>query len=174
MGTLQCNSSSFCGRVRFMCRSCLFYSFVVVLASYFATPVTAVAENRLSGFVFASDTCQLRPPAKSEACLAALIPVTGTLALRKRGGGGGQRQLIELSKTGTFTKRVGPGRYNVRLVKGRSGNVSLNKDDFRLYPPVVSVGKAGIASHNSVYLMVSHRSRPPAPFAGVSDGCEGR
>lgn len=173
MGTLQCNSSLFYARVRCMIRTCLFYSFVVGLASSFAVPVTAIAENRLSGFVFASDACQLRPPSESEACLAALLPVTGTLALRKRGSGG-PRQLIKLSKTGNFTRRVAPGRYNVRLVKGRSGNVSLNKDDFRLSPPVVSVGKAGTPSHNSVYLMVSHRSRPPTPFAGVSDGCEGR
>jgi hypothetical protein len=169
---LEYNSFCLCGRVRRMRSIPLLYSFVFVLASSFAVVPSAAAESRVSGFVFATDSCQLRPPAEAEACLAALVPVSGTLAVRRRGSV--RRQVLALSDTGTFTTKLAPGRYNVRLLEGRSGNLILTRRELRLAPSVVSIPSNGQASRGSVYFAVSHRSRPETPFAGVSDGCEGK
>jgi hypothetical protein len=172
MAGQEYNSYSLYGSVHFMKGVPLLYSFVFVLASTFGVLSVAVAENRLSGFVFASDGCQLQPPSEAEACIAALVPIGGTVAVRKRGGG--QRKVVSLSDTGTFTTKLAPGRYNVRLLQGRSGGMTLVRKDYRISPAVVSVSKSPRPTHNSVYFSVSHRSRPETPFAGVSDGCEGK
>lgn len=168
----QCNSYVFCGSVCFMKGVPLLYSFVLVLASTFGSVSVAHAENKLSGFVFASDGCQLQPPSQAEACIAALVPIGGTVAVRKRGGG--PRRVLALSNTGTFTTKLAPGRYNVRLLQGRSGDMTLVRKDYRISPAVVSIANSSRPTHNSVYFSVSHRSRPEGPFAGVSDGCEGK
>jgi hypothetical protein len=162
----------FCARVRLMRGLQPLYFFVLTLTSSFALVTTAAADNRLSGFVFASDACQLRPPAEAEACLAALVPISGTVAVRKRGGG--PRRIVSLSDTGTFTTKLAAGRYNVRLLHGQSGGLTLQRRDFRITPAIVSIPKTGRPTHNSVYFTVSHRSRRDTPFAGVSDGCEGK
>jgi hypothetical protein len=148
------------------------YFFVLALTSSFALASTAAADSRLSGFVFASDTCQLRPPGQAEACLAALVPISGEVAVRRRGGG--RRRVVSLSDTGTFTTKLASGRYNVRLLRGRSGDLTLERRDFRISPAVVVIPETGRPTHNSVYFAVSHRARPENPFAGVSDGCEGK
>lgn len=168
----QCNSYGFCGSVRFMKGVSLLYSFVFVLASTFGSVSVARAENKLSGFVFATDGCQLRPPSEAEACIAALVPIGGTVSVRKRGSG--RRRVLSLSNTGTFTTKLAPGRYNVRLLQGRSGDMTLVRKDYRISPAVVSIPSSSRPTHNSVYFSVSHRSRPEGPFVGVSDGCGGK
>lgn len=172
MDGLSYRSSRLYGRVRSMRSVPLLYSFVVALASSFALATHALAENRLSGFVFASDGCQLQPPSFAEACITALVPISGKLAVRQRGGR--TRQVVSLSSSGTFTTSLKPGRYNVRLLEGRSGELTLRGQQFRIAPAVVSIPKKGESSHNSVYFAVSHRSRPATPFIGVSNGCEGK
>jgi hypothetical protein len=149
-----------------------FYAFSAGVLSLFVYAQQAVAQSRVSGFVFASDSCQLLPPTPQEACLTSLMPISGELELRRRGSR--IRYRIELKKNGTFTKKISPGRYLVRLVGARSGAMNLSRSDLRISPPAITVSDASAKMHMSLHLLVSHKARASAPFLGVSDGCSAK
>lgn len=175
MGKANCTPSAGDGRVRHMNITALFYSFVAMVASCFAVASPALADSNkgdtsLTGFVFASNPCDLHPPVAGEACVSVLVPISGTISLRAKGAA--DRREIALSKSGSFTQRVKAGRYTVRLLKPSVGGEVLNRRDYRISPSQITVSAASNKSGTSGYFAVSHRSRPASPFAGVSDGCE--
>lgn len=144
----------------------------IVLASPKPTVSQESAHTLLQGFVMASDSCQLAPADWSGLCSSVVIPIEGELRLRKRGSV--HRTVIALDPAGSFTEKLGPGAYRVRLLEPRVADRQLKRSAYRIYPRQVRIvrvapGRARAASQAHVFL-VAHKSRGVPPSVGISDG----
>ncbi len=153
------------------------YSVVLVAASVFTAADTARADftkqrTVLQGFVLATDSCQLTPADWSGVCSSSVVPISGELRLRKRGGF--RRTDVRLGSDGVFTERLEPGAYRVRLMEPRIASQDLKRSAYRIFPRQIRIqrslsGSANVTTQASVFL-VAHKSRGTPVAVGVSEG----
>lgn|GEM_PF-6885106 len=144
----------------------------IVLASPQPAATQEPVQTLLQGFVMATDSCQLAPADWSGLCSSVVIPIEGELRLRKRGSV--HRTVISLDPAGSFTEKLEPGSYRVRLLEPRVADRQLKRSAYRIYPRQLRIaraapGRARAASQAHVFL-VAHRSRGVPPSIGISDG----
>jgi hypothetical protein len=171
MGRFQYTSYTINGRVRQMRSLHLSYLFVALVASCFAAPLDCSAQVKLFAQVLATDECQLAPAAFDGPCVKRIVPIEGDLSLRRKGSV--RRVVVSLDNSGSFSRKLEPGKYSIRLSRPRVGGRRLKRSAYRIAPATVTLSKRSIpgaqATHSALFV-VAHRSRELGTPVGISDG----
>jgi hypothetical protein len=147
------------------------YLFVALVASSLAPANVCSAQVRLYAQVLATDECQLAPASFNGLCVQRIVPIEGQLALRRKGKAG--RIEVNLSDSGSFSKKLAPGRYAVRLLSPEVNGRKLKRSAYRITPARFTLTKSalpGVGRGRAALFLVAHRSREIGVSVGISDG----
>jgi hypothetical protein len=173
MARFRYTSYAASGRVCHMRVLRISYLFAVLVASYLAPATPCSAQVRLYAQVLATDECQLAPASFNGLCVQRVVPIEGELSLRLKGKAG--RMRVNLTDSGSFSKKLTPGRYAVRLLSPQVNGRKLKRSAYRITPARFTLTKnpaPGAGRARSALFLVAHRSREIGVSVGISDGLQ--